>query len=414
MIKKITTYIIIFLLYAINSFATQNDTIKIGILHSLSGTMAISETTLKDTVLMMVDDINQRGGLLGKKVEAIVMDPKSSWPNYGTMMEKLLVEDKVAVVFGCWTSISRKTVLPVVEKNKGLLFYPVQYEGQEQSPNIMYTGATPNQQAIPAVDYLMSAEGGKAERFYLIATDYVYPRTTNAILKSFLKSKNIPDNDIKITYTNFGERDWVKIVSEIKDFANKGKKTVVISTINGDANTYFYSELTKQGVSSDKVPVMAFSIGEEELSNIDVSNLVGHLATWNYFMSIDNENNKNFIQNFQKFTKNPQRVTNDPMEATYIGFKMWEQAVTKAGTTDVDAVVSALSEMKLQGLTGETVEMDKVNHHLKKPVYIGEIQADGQFSIVWQSKGLVDSKNWSSYLPKNWEWLKGENDNMTE
>ncbi|MEK6734091.1 MAG: urea ABC transporter substrate-binding protein [Pseudomonadota bacterium] len=397
---------------ASSSFAA--DTIKIGVLHSLTGTMAISETTLKDTVLMMVDNLNKKGGLLGKKVEAIVADPHSDWSTYAAMMEKLLVEDKVAVVFGCWTSVSRKFVLPVVEKYNGLLFYPVQFEGQEQSSNIMYTGATPNQQAIPAVEYLMSPDGGSVKRFYLVATDYVYPRTTNAILKSFLKSKNVADKDIKIVYTPFGEKNWSKIVTEIKDFADSGLKTAVISTINGDANIPFYNELAAQGITSDNVPVMAFSVSEEELAGIDVSNLVGHLASWNYFMSIDTPENQKFIQDFQAFTKNDQRVTNDPMEATYIGFNMWVDAVKKAGSTDVTSVTQALSGMKTKGLTGFTIEMDRINHHLHKPVFIGEIQADGQFSIVWKSKGLVEPKNWSPYLPDKWEWIKGQNDQMTE
>jgi len=357
------------------------DTIKVGVLHSLSGTMAISETTLKDTVLMMIDDINKKGGLLGKKVEAVVVDPASNWPLFAEKARELLSKEKVAVVFGCWTSVSRKSVLPVFEELNGLLFYPVQYEGEESSRNVFYTGAAPNQQAIPAVEYLMSEDGGNVKRWVLAGTDYVYPRTTNKILEAFLRSKGVKSEDIMINYTPFGHSDWQTIVAEVKKFSSAGKKTAVVSTINGDANVPFYKELANQGIKAEDIPVVAFSVGEEELAGIDTKNLVGHLAAWNYFQSVDSPKNKTFIKNWQAFIKNPKRVTNDPMEATYIGFKMWVQAVRQAGTTHVDAVRQAMYGRKVQSPSGFEIVMN-TNHHLSKPVMIGEIQSDGQFEVV--------------------------------
>ncbi|HUC61441.1 MAG TPA: urea ABC transporter substrate-binding protein [Alphaproteobacteria bacterium] len=377
-----------------------DDTIKIGVLHSLSGTMAISETTLKDTVLMMVDDINKKGGLLGKKVEAVVVDPASNWPLFAEKARELLTKDKVAVVFGCWTSVSRKSVLPVFEELNGLLFYPVQYEGEESSNNVFYTGAAPNQQAIPAVEYLMSKEGGSVKRWVLEGTDYVYPRTTNKILEAFLKSKGVAASDIRINYTPFGFSDWQTEVSAIKKFASEGKKTAVVSTINGDANVPFYKELANQGIKATDIPVVAFSVGEEELSGIDTKNLVGQLAAWNYFESLKNPVNAAFIKKWHAFIKNDKRVTNDPMEATYIGFKMWTHAVEQAGTTDVDAVRQAMYGQKVKAPDGYTVVMN-TNHHLSKPVYIGEIQANGQFRVVWQTKGVIKADAWSPYLPED-------------
>ncbi len=380
--------------------ARAEDTIKVGVLHSLSGTMAISETTLKDTVLMMVDDINKRGGLLGKKVEAVVVDPASNWPLFAEKARELLEKDKVAVVFGCWTSVSRKSVLPVFEELNGLLFYPVQYEGEESSNNVFYTGAAPNQQAIPAVEYLMSKEGGEVKRWVLEGTDYVYPRTTNKILEAFLKSKGVAAEDIKINYTPFGFSDWQTEVAAIKKFASAGKKTAVVSTINGDANVPFYKELANQGIKASDIPVVAFSVGEEELSGIDTKNLVGHLAAWNYFQSLKNPTNAAFIKQWHAFIKNDKRVTNDPMEATYIGFKMWTQAVTQAGTTDVNAVRQAMYGQKVQAPSGFTVVMN-TNHHLSKPVMIGEIQPNGQFEVVWHTKTTIKADAWSPYLPED-------------
>src|SRR5437667_1348718 len=347
--------------------AQSAGTIKIGVLHSLSGTMAISETTLKDTVLMMVDDVNKKGGLLGKKVEAGVVDPASNWPLFAEKARDLLAKEKVAAVFGCWTSVSRKSVLPVFEELNGLLFYPVQYEGEESSRNVFYTGAAPNQQAIPAVEYLMDAEGGAAKRWVLEGTDYVYPRTTNKILEAFLKSKGVVPDDIKINYTPFGHSDWQTEVAAIKSFASAGKKTAVVSTINGGANVPFYKELANAGIKASEIPVVAFSVGEEELAGIDTKNLVGHLAAWNYFQSVKNPTNDAFIKQWHDFIKNPKRVTNDPMEAHYIGFKMWAQAAKQAGTTDVDAVRQAMYGQKVNAPSG-FVEVMNTNHHLSNPV----------------------------------------------
>ncbi|PKU23626.1 urea ABC transporter substrate-binding protein [Telmatospirillum siberiense] len=380
-----------------HAVGAAEDTIKVGVLHSLSGTMAISETTLKDTVLMMVDDINKKGGLLGRKVEAVVVDPASNWPLFAEKAHELLEKDKVAVVFGCWTSVSRKSVLPVFEQDNGLLFYPVQYEGEEESKNVFYTGAAPNQQAIPAVEYLMSKDGGGAKRWVLEGTDYVYPRTTNTILRAFLHSKGVADEDILENYTPFGFSDWQTEVSKIKQFASAGKKTAVVSTINGDANVPFYKELANQGIKASDIPVVAFSVGEEELAGIDTKNLVGHLAAWNYFESIKTPENAAFIKQWHAFVKNDKRTTNDPMEATYIGFKMWTQAVTKAGTTNVDAVRTAMIGQTVKNLTGGTAVMNE-NHHLSKPVMIGEIKPNAQFSVVWKTKDVVKGEPWSPFI----------------
>ncbi len=378
----------------------QQAPIKVGVLHSLSGTMAISETTLKDTVLMMVDDINKKGGLLGRKVEAVVVDPASNWPLFAEKARELIQKDKVDVVFGCWTSVSRKSVLPVFEELNGLLFYPVQYEGEESSRNIFYTGAAPNQQAIPAVEYLMSPEGGEVKRWVLAGTDYVYPRTTNKILEAFLLAKGVKKEDIMINYTPFGHSDWQTIVADIKKFASAGKKTAVVSTINGDANVPFYKELANAGVKASDIPVVAFSVGEEELAGIDTKNLVGHLAAWNYFQSVKSPVNDAFIKQWKAYIKNDKRVTNDPMEATYIGFKMWAQAVQQAGTTNIDAVRQALYGQKVKAPSGFEAVMN-TNHHLSKPVLIGEIQANGQFEIVWQTKGPIKADAWSKYIPES-------------
>ncbi|MFO1352536.1 MAG: urea ABC transporter substrate-binding protein [Gammaproteobacteria bacterium] len=376
--------------------AQAEETIKVGVLHSLSGTMAISETTLKDTVLMMIDAQNKKGGLLGKKLEPVVVDPASNWPLFAEKARELLAKDKVAVVFGCWTSVSRKSVLPVFEELNGLLFYPVQYEGEESSRNVFYTGAAPNQQAIPAVDYFMKDLGVK--RWVLAGTDYVYPRTTNKILEQYLKDKGVAAEDIMINYTPFGHSDWQSIVAEIKKFGSAGKKTGVVSTINGDANVPFYKELGNQGVSAQDIPVVAFSVGEEELSGIDTKPLVGHLAAWNYFMSVDNPVNEAFIKQWHAFIKNDKRVTNDPMEAHYIGFNMWVKAVEKAGTTATDAVAEAMIGIAVPNLSGGIAVMYP-NHHLSKPVLIGEIQADGQFEIVWKTPDTVIGDAWSNFLP---------------
>lgn len=372
-----------------------DDTIKVGVLHSLSGTMAISETTLKDTMLMLIDEQNKKGGVLGKKLEAVVVDPASNWPLFAEKARDLIEKDKVAVTFGCWTSVSRKSVLPVFEEKNSLLFYPVQYEGEESSKNVFYTGAAPNQQAIPAVDYLM--KDLEVKRWVLAGTDYVYPRTTNKILEAYLKSKGVDEKDIMINYTPFGHSDWQSIVADIKKFGSEGKKTAVVSTINGDANVPFYKELGNQGITAESIPVVAFSVGEEELSGIDTKPLVGHLAAWNYFMSVDTPANKEFITKWHEFIKSDKRVTNDPMEAHYLGFNLWVKAVEKAGSTDTDKVEQAMIGLEFPNLTGGTAKV-LPNHHLTKPVLIGEIQENGQFEVVSKTPEVAGDA-WSDFLP---------------
>ncbi|MGF1627516.1 MAG: urea ABC transporter substrate-binding protein [Alphaproteobacteria bacterium] len=380
--------------------AQEGEPIKVGILHSLSGTMAISETTLKDVMLMLVEQQNAAGGLLGRPLEAVVVDPASDWPLFAEKARELIEQEQVDVVFGCWTSVSRKSVLPVFEELNGLLFYPVQYEGEESSRNVFYTGAAPNQQAIPAVEYLMSEDGGGAERWVLLGTDYVYPRTTNRILRAFLNAQGVADEDILEEYTPFGHSDWQTIVSQVKEFASQGKATAVVSTINGDANVPFYKELANQGISAEDIPVVAFSVGEEELAGLDTVPLVGHLAAWNYFMSVDTPENAEFIEGWHAYIGDEARVTNDPMEAHYIGFQMWVQAVEQAGTTDVDAVRQAMYGQEVTNLTGGTAVMN-VNHHLSKPVLIGEILDDGQFDVVWETDDLVVGDAWSDFIPES-------------
>jgi urea transport system substrate-binding protein len=375
--------------------APAQDTIKVGILHSLSGTMAISETTLKDVMLMLIEEQNKKGGLLGKKLEAVVVDPASNWPLFAEKARELITKDKVAAVFGCWTSVSRKSVLPVFKELNGILFYPVQYEGEESERNVFYTGAAPNQQAIPAVDYLAKEE--KVQRWVLAGTDYVYPRTTNKILEAYLKSKGVKAEDIMINYTPFGHSDWQTIVADIKKFGSAGKKTAVVSTINGDANVPFYKELGNKGIAAKDIPVVAFSVGEEELAGIDTKPLVGHLAAWNYFQSIDTPINKEYIAKWHSFTKNPKRTFNDPMEAHVIGFAMWVKAVEKAKSTDADKVIDALPGTEAPNLTGGTSKM-LPNHHITKPVFIGEVRGDGQFDVVWKTEGLVPGDAWSKEL----------------
>lgn len=390
---------------AIGVTAHAADTIKVGILHSLSGTMAISETTLKNTALMAIEEINAKGGLLGKKLEPVVVDPASNWPLFAEKARQLISKDKVAVTFGCWTSVSRKSVLPVFEELNGLLFYPVQYEGQELSQNVFYTGAAPNQQAIPAVEYLMSKNGGSAKRFFLLGTDYVYPRTTNKILRAFLHSKGVKDTDIQEVYTPFGHADYQTIVSNIKKFS-AGGKTAVISTVNGDSNVPFYKELGNQGIKATQIPVVAFSVGEEELRGVDTKPLVGHLAAWNYFMSVKNPANTAFISKYKAWAvknKVPNAasvVTNDPMEATYVGINMWAQAVKKAGTTDVNAVRKAMSGQTFPAPSGYLLTMDEKNHHLHKPVMIGEVKSNGQFDVVWKTPQPIQAQPWSPYIAK--------------
>ena len=376
------------------AFAECADPIKVGVLHSLSGSMAISETTLKDAMLMLIEQQNAKGGLLGCELEAVVVDPASDWPLFAEKARELLTVNDVDVIFGNWTSVSRKSVLPVIEELNGLLFYPVQYEGEESSKNVFYTGAAPNQQAIPATDYFLEELG--VEKFALLGTDYVYPRTTNNILESYLIDKGIAAEDIFVNYTPFGQSDWATIVADVVALGEDGKQVGVISTINGDANIGFYKELAAAGISADDIPVVAFSVGEEELSGLDTSNLVGHLAAWNYFQSAESEANDEFIAAWKAFA-GEERVTNDPMEAHYIGFNMWVNAATAAGSTDVDAVRSAMYGQEFPNLTGGTAVM-LPNHHLAKPVLIGEIQADGQFDIISQTTE-VPGDAWTDFLP---------------
>ncbi|WP_153130720.1 urea ABC transporter substrate-binding protein [Dechloromonas hortensis] len=394
-------------LSSIGMAAHAADTIKVGVLHSLSGTMAISETALKETVLMTIEEINKSGGVLGKKLEPVVVDPASNWPLFAEKARQLLTKDKVAVTFGCWTSVSRKSVLPVYKELNGLLFYPVQYEGEELEKNVFYTGAAPNQQAIPAVEYLMSKDGGEAKRFVLLGTDYVYPRTTNKILRAFLKSKGVADADIMEDYTPFGHSDYQTIIAKIKKFASEGKKTAVVSTINGDSNVPFYKELGNAGLKATDVPVVAFSVGEEELRGVDTKPLVGHLASWNYFMSLKNPENDKFVKMYRDWAKKQKLpnadkvVTNDPMEATYIGIHMWKQAVEKAKSTDTDKVIAAMAGQTFKAPSGILSKMDEKNHHLHKSVFIGEVKADGQFNVVWKTPGPVKAQPWSPFIQGN-------------
>ena len=404
----VTTLSAALALGTVGSTAFAQSTIKVGVLHSLSGTMAISETVLKDVALMAIEEINAKGGVLGKKIEPVVVDPASNWPLFAEKAKQLIGQDKTVVTFGCWTSVSRKSVLPVFEELNSLLFYPVQYEGEELSKNVFYTGAAPNQQAIPAVEYLMSKDGGSAKRWVLLGTDYVYPRTTNKILRAFLKKKGVAEADIMEEYTPFGHSDYQTIIGKIKKFAADGKKTAVISTINGDSNVPFYKELGNQGLKAKDVPVVAFSVGEEELRGVDTKPLVGHLAAWNYFMSLKNPANDEFTKKWATYAKakgiaghKDKPLTNDPMEATYIGIYMWKQAVEKAKSTDTDKVIAAMAGQTFKAPGGFTSTMDMKNHHLHKPVFIGEIKADGQFNVVWKTSGPVVAKPWSPYIEGN-------------
>jgi urea transport system substrate-binding protein len=406
-VKALTLAASIAAIGSTSAFAQQK-TVKVGVLHSLSGTMAISETVLKDTVLMAIEEINAKGGVMGAKIEPVVVDPASNWPLFAEKARQLLTQDKVAVTFGCWTSVSRKSVLPVFEELNGLLFYPVQYEGEEISKNVFYTGAAPNQQAIPAVEYLMSKDGGSAKRWVLLGTDYVYPRTTNKILRAFLKSKGVADADIMEEYTPFGHADYQTIIAKIKKFSSEGKKTAVVSTINGDSNVPFYKELGNQGLKATDVPVVAFSVGEEELRGVDTKPLVGHLAAWNYFMSIKAPANDAWTKKWATYAKSKniaghkdKPLTNDPMEATYIGIYMWKQAVEKAKSFDVDKVRAAMAGQTFTAPSGITSTMDAKNHHLHKAVFIGEVKADGQFNVVWKTKGPVKAQPWSPFIAGN-------------
>ena len=393
-------FLAVLIILSVSKAYAAEETIKVGILHSLSGTMAISESVLKDTVLMMIADQNRKGGLLGKTLEPIVMDPASDWDAFAEKARELLAKEKVAVVFGCWTSVSRKSVLPIFEQLNGLLFYPVQYEGEESSRNIFYTGAAPNQQAIPAVRYLMSKDGGQVRRWVLLGTDYVYPRTTNKILNAYLANEGVASEDIATIYTPFGHSDWREIVARIKAIGSEGKRTAVISTINGDANTHFYRELIAQRVDSGTLPVMALSVGERELHQVAASALAGQLAAWNYFQSIKSPENDAFVKLWMDFNEQRDKTTNDPMEATFIGFRMWTQAVIQAGTSDINAVRQAMYGQRVKAPSGFEVVMN-TDHHLSKPVMIGKINSSGTFDVVWRSINPIKASVWSRYVPES-------------
>ena len=383
------------LLAALWTGLAAEDTVKVGVLHSLSGTMAISETSLKDVLLMTFDEINAKGGVMGKKIEPVIVDPASNWPLFAEKAEQLLVKDKVAVVFGCWTSVSRKSVLPVFEKNNWLLFYPVQYEGEELSKNIFYTAEAVNQQAIPAVDYML---GDGKKKFYLLGSDYVYPRTTNKILKQYLKSKGIPDSDIEEIYTPFGHTDYQTIVASIKKFS-AGGNACIISTLNGDTNVPFFKEFANAGLTSENCPVVSFSISEDEFRSLPAKELVGHLGCWTYFMSLDTPENKAFVASWKKWletapsgVEKKNRVTCSPMNLSRMGVYLWKQAVEKAGSFEVDAVRDALIGQKFKGPSGEVTMQE--NHHLVNPVFVGETLANGQFKII-KSLGAVAGEPFS-------------------
>ncbi len=386
------------LFFAGRAYAAE--TVKIGVLHSLSGTMAISETSLRDVVLMAVEEINASGGVLGRQIKPVVVDPASNWPLFAEKAKELITKEKVAVTFGCWTSVSRKSVLPVFEQYNALLFYPVQYEGEEQSLNVFYTGATPNQQLIPAAKYMMEELGMK--KFYLLGTDYVFPRTANKVLKAYLKFRGVPDENIIEEYTPFHHQDYQTIVSRIKKFG-AGGNACVLSTINGDSNVPFYKEFANQGLTADDIPIMAFSVAEDELRAMDVPPLVGHLAAWNYFQSINTPENRKFVKNFKKYCKRnnlpggSKRVTDDPIEAAYFGVYVWKAAVEKAGSFDVDKVRQAVYGLEFDAPGGRK-KMHESNQHTLKPVYIGEIRKNGQFRIIYRTKGLVSPDSYSRYL----------------
>ena len=411
MLRRVLVSVLALLLFPSLWAHAEEKVVKVGVLHSLSGTMAISETSLRDVVLMAVEEINAKGGVMGYKIQPVVVDPASNWPLFAEKAKELIVRDKVAVTFGCWTSVSRKSVLPVFEAKYtadenpyggGLLFYPVQYEGEEQSHNIFYTGASPNEQLIPAAEYMMSKDGGSKTKFYLLGTDYVFPRTANKVLKAFLLSKGVPASNIVEEYTPFGHSDYQTIVAKIKEFSKDGD-ACVLSTINGDSNVPFYKEFANQGLTADKCPIMAFSVAEDELRSMETEKLVGHLACWNYYQSIDTPENKKFVADFKaycashKLPGGDSRVTDDPIEAAYFGVYVWKNAVEKAGTFDIEKVIPHVLGQKFSAPGGEKM-MDPVNHHTWKPVLVGSIRADGQFDIIWQTKGLVHPDSFSPYL----------------
>jgi urea transport system substrate-binding protein len=378
--------------------------IKVGILHSLTGTMAISETSLKDVELMAIEEINKAGGVLGSKIEPIVEDPESKFTSvFPEKAKKLLLRDEVAAVFGCWTSVSRKNVLPVFEEYNGLLFYPVQYEGNECSKNVVYTGAAPNQQILPAVEWLMSREGGSKKRFYLLGSDYIFPRTANLIIVKYLKSKGM--EAVAEKYTPLGHLEYQNVVQDIK----KAEPDVIFSTINGDSNVNFYNELAAQGITADKIPVVAVSVGEDELRGLDPAKVKGHYAAWNYFQSIDTPKNKEFIKNFRDFCKDQTRVTDDPIEAAYFQVYFWKLAVEKAGSTDVDAVREALKSGIEFDAPGGLVKVDPKTQHTYKTFRMGKTRGDKQFDVIYTSPKPIEPEPYPQVAFPGWhcDWTKG-------
>lgn len=372
----------------------SGETVKVGILHSLSGTMAISEVSLRDAELMAIEEINEAGGLLGKKIEPVIEDGASDWPTFAEKAKKLLQKDKVATIFGGWTSASRKAMLPVVEQNNGLLWYPVQYEGMESSPNIFYTGATTNQQIIPAVSWLLENRGKK---FFLLGSDYVFPRTANKIIKAQLKAKG--GELAGEEYTPLGHTDYSTIISKIKEV----KPDVVFNTLNGDSNVAFFKQLKDSGITAKDLTVMSVSIAEEEIRGIGGDVLAGHLAVWNYFQTTDTPENKAFVEKYKK-KYGEDRVTADPIEAAYFAVHLWAEAVKKAGSFDVDKVKKAADGIEYKA-PGGTVKIDGETQHTWKIVRIGEIQPNGQFKELWNSGEAIKP---DPYL-KSYPWAKNLN-----
>ena len=371
----------------------DHGSIKVGILHSLSGTLTASERPLQQLLVMMIEKLNKNGGLLGRPVEPVIMDPRSDANAYAAQARALLRDHKVAAIFGCWTSASRKHVLPVLAEHGGLLFYPSQYEGEEQSPNVIYTGATPQQQALPAVDHLLHL-GRK--RFFLVGTDYVYPRTTNAIIRNYLASRGVGADAVDEFYTPFGEKVWSETVHRIRRFA--GRDGAIIATLSGDSNVHFFRERARQGLDADILPVMSLSLGEAEMPALKERNLVGHMVAWNYLHSMDTPENRAFIEEWRQFTGDAQAVTNDPMEASWIGFRLWTDAVTAAGTTEVEAVRKALAGRSVRAPCGFDVRLDGENQHLHKPAVIGRMDKHNFIWPVWVSPALIAPVPWSPWL----------------
>jgi urea transport system substrate-binding protein len=371
----------------------DHGSIKVGILHSLSGTLTASERPLQQLLVMMIEKLNKQGGLLGRPVEAVIMDPRSDTKAYAEQARALLADHKVAAIFGCWTSALRKSVLPVLAEHGGLLFYPSQYEGEEQSPHVIYTGATPQQQALPAVDHLLAL--GR-RRFFLVGTDYVYPRTTNAIIRNYLASRGIGADAVDELYVPFGEKSWHDRVRNIRRFA--GRNGAIIATLSGDSNVHFFRERARQGLDADILPVMSLSLGEAEMPALKERNLVGHMVCWSYLHSVDTPENRAFIDEWRQFTGDPSAMTNDPMEASWVGFKLWTDAVAAAGTTDVDAVRRALAGRSIRAPSGFDVRLDRENQHLHMPAFIGRMDTHNYIWPVWASPALIAPEPWSQWL----------------